>query len=84
MARKKYLQNKSKRNQRSKGFFILHLKKSLLITLIWMLSIIFHHLIELIFNIQEKVLLFISVYLIPLYLFIAVIYTLVHHKRKGW
>ncbi len=61
--------------------FLLHLKKSLYVIIIWALSIIVHNLIQRLTGIDEDLFSTISIYLIPLYLLVSIIYTLSKHKR---
>ena len=61
--------------------FLLYIKKSLYIIIIWALSIIIHNLISKFTGIDEPFLTTLAIYIIPLYILISVIYTLAKHKR---
>ena len=92
---KKRLNQKLKRNQSKfekyerrikeehvwDNLFLLHIKKSLYVIIIWALSIVIHNLIQRSSGIDEPYLTTVSLYVIPLYLLISVIYTLAKHKR---
>jgi transposase len=89
MARKKLKSKKksSKTQDRIKvengwdRLFLLHIRKSLYIIIVWALSIIVHNLIYKFSAIDEPFFTIIAIYIIPVYLLISLIYTLSKHKR---
>ncbi len=62
-------------------FFLLHIRKSLYVIIVWALSIIIHNLVFRFAGFDEPLFTSIAIYVIPAYLFISVIYTLSKHKR---
>ena len=82
---KKRLNQKNQRRIRVENnwdkLFLLHLKKSLYVIIIWAFAIIFHNLIYILADRDEDLLLALAIYVIPVYLLISVVYTLVKHKR---
>ena len=61
--------------------FLLHIKKSLYVIIIWVLSIIIHEAILRFTVVDEPFFTAIAIYIIPAYLLISVIHTLSKHKR---
>ena len=61
--------------------FLLHLKKSLFVIIIWALSLIVLNIIQKSTGIDEPYLTALALYIIPLYLLVSIIYTLSKHKK---
>ena len=92
---KRKLNSKKTRNKQSKDnyerrireehiwdrIFLLHIRKSLYVIIIWIASMIIHNLIFKFVGIDEALFTTIALYIIPPYLLVSVIYTLVKHKR---
>ena len=78
-------QNKYERRIREEHMwdklFLLHIRKSLYVIIIWVASMLIHNLIFRFAGIDEPLFTFLALYIIPLYLLISVIYTLAKHKR---
>jgi len=61
--------------------FLLHLKKSLYIIIIWASLMIIHNLIYRFSGFDEAFFTIIALYIMPFYLLMSIIYTLLKHKR---
>ena len=61
--------------------FLLHIKKSIYVIIIWAVSMIIHSMILKFSGIDEEFFTAIVLFVIPLYLLVAIIYTLAKHKR---
>ncbi|MEX2017226.1 MAG: hypothetical protein WD876_02025 [Candidatus Pacearchaeota archaeon] len=93
MAKKRFQQKKRKQNNIQKyerrikeehiwdRIFLLHIKKSITVIIIWALSLIIHESIQKFSGFDEPYLTALAIYIIPLYLLISIIYTLLKHKR---
>jgi len=87
MAKKRFQQKQNKYERRIKEehvwdrIFLLHIKKSLYVIIFWAVSILIHNLILQFAGIDEGFFTAIALYVIPLYLLIAIIHTLSKHKR---
>ncbi len=88
MAKKRLKQKRNKNEERrireenfADRLFLLHLKKSLYVIIIWAVFIIVHNLISKFNGIDEDFFSTFSVYVIPVYLLVSIVYTLVKHKR---
>lgn len=84
---KKRLKSRNKKQSRvmdrkpADRIFLLHIKKSLYVIIIWALSIIIHNLIYRFFSMDEEILSTFAVYIMPAYLLVSIIYTLSRHKK---
>ena len=87
MAKKRLIQKRNKEERRIKEenftdkLFLLHLKKSLYVIIVWVISMIIHNLILKFAGLDEELFSTLAVYIIPIYLLISIIYTLSKHKR---
>mgnify|MGYP001599212899 CR=1 FL=1 len=72
-------QNKIREKNNADKLFLLHIKKSLYVIIIWALSIIIHNLVYKFSGIDEPFFTILAIYIIPIYLLISVIYTLIRH-----
>ena len=61
--------------------FLLHIRKSLYVIMIWIGSMIIHQMILKFAGFDEPFFTAIALWIVPPYLLISVIYTLVKHKR---
>jgi hypothetical protein len=66
-----------------KDFFVLNLRKTVIIIAIWIVVIFFHNLLIRFFKIEELFSFFIAVVLIPVYFIISFIYTVFINKKAG-
>ena len=64
------------------GFFVLNYNRVAMITALWILSALAHNLIFAFYRIEEPILFALSVGVIPLYLVVAIIYTLNFCKKR--
>jgi hypothetical protein len=62
--------------------FLLNTKRILIILAIWTLSVIAHSIINLIFNMEEKIFFIISGIILPFYLLISILFFTRSHKEK--
>jgi hypothetical protein len=90
MAKKRFQQKTNKKtNDKRKikeehvwdRIFLLQIRKSLLVIVIWVLSMIVHSLILRFAGIDEPFFATLALWIIPVYLLISIIYTLSKHKR---
>ena len=90
MAKKRFRQKQSKIDKYERRIkeehvwdriFLLHIKKSIYVIIIWAVSILVHNLILRFAGIDEMFFTSLALYIIPLYLLIAIIYTLAKHRR---
>jgi len=65
--------------------FLFSWKKFWMVVVVWFISIVLHNLISGLMGGEEAFLFIIAVFLIPLYVLIAIVYNLVYliKKRKG-
>ena len=68
---------------RFKDFFILNLRKTVIIIAVWIAIIFFHNLIIRFFVIKETFLFSLAVVIIPIYLIVGFIYTVFLYKNNS-
>ena len=82
MAKKrKRVMNRTKARS-SKGFFMLSWKKFLVTLIIWLVAVLLHNFISGMFQYEEAIFFTIAIVLIPAYLVIAALCTVIKRKRK--
>jgi len=73
---KRKLKQKKMKNKFDK-LFLLNWKKIAVVALLWVVSVLLHNFVSGIFSTEEPVFFIIAVFLIPLYLIISVIYSII-------
>jgi len=63
-------------------YFLFSWRKMWLIVVIGFISIVLHNVISGLFNVEEALFFIITIFVIPIYFLIVLIYTLVYHIRK--
>ena len=71
-----------KRVSNPKGFFMLTWKKFIITLIIWLVVVLLHNFISGMFQYEETIFFIIAIVLIPAYLVIAVLYSVIK-KRRG-
>lgn len=83
---KKRVRRVSRTVQKNKGFFnkylLLDWKEAYLLIVAWFLFIALHNLVNSIFYTDERILFFIAKWIIPIFFFIALIYTIFNKLRQ--
>ena len=72
-----------KNRQVIKKYILLDKKKLFYICVAWIIAVILHNLIYALFQVEEALLFIIAVIIIPIYLIIAISYTLLKFLRKN-
>ena len=62
--------------------FLLNTKRILVILAIWTLSVITHNIINLVFEIEERIFFFISGIILPFYLLVSILFFMRSHKER--
>ena len=62
--------------------FLLNTKRILIILAIWTLSVIAHNIVNLVFEMEEKIFFMISGIILPIYLLISIFFFTRSHKKK--
>lgn len=78
---------KKKRDKKTKKtkferYFLLDLKKIGLIILSWVLAVVLHNVVSGVLGVEEALFFIIAVLVIPVYLVVAIIYTLYRGVKK--
>ena len=63
-------------------YFLLNLKKVVIVIVSWILAVIIHNAIYGLFNVEEAVFFLLAVIVIPIYFIIGIVYTIIKKIKK--
>ena len=67
-----------------KKYFLLDKKKSMLIIVLWIVSVLLHNIVSAILGVEEPVFFILAVIVIPIYAIASILYTLYSFVNKRW